>query len=691
MRPEILFPLFAPVTSLKGVGPRLGKLVERAVGPFIVDLLWHLPVGLIDRRFAPKIMEAPAGAIVTITITVDAHLPPAAPRGPYRVRCRDESGFLTLTFFHAKADWLTRMLPVGATRVISGKIDLFNGVPQMNHPDHIAVPGELELSIEPVYGLTAGLPLKTIRKAIQSALDRTPTLPEWIGGDRLAAQGWPSWRAALDRVHAPDDTDSLDPHHPARLRLAYDEVLADQLALALSRAHNRHQPGRRTVGTGTIRRQILANLPFHLTKAQETALAEIEADLARPERMLRLLQGDVGSGKTIVALLAMIHAVESGSQAALMAPTEILARQHAATLTRLLHGTGVRVALLTGRDKGKARASLLAALADGAIHILIGTHALFQADVVYHDLAVAVIDEQHRFGVEQRVQLTAKGRGVDVLVMTATPIPRTLMLTSYGDLDSSRLAEKPPGRKPVATRLVSLDRLGDVIDGVARVLAQGDKVYWVCPLVEEAETLDLAAVTDRFGTMAELFPGRVGLVHGQMKGTERDAAMEAFAAGPVDLLVATTVIEVGVDVPAATVMVIEHAERFGLAQLHQLRGRIGRGAKPASCLLLYAAPLGETAQKRLKIMRETDDGFVIAEADLTLRGAGDVLGTKQSGLPAYRLADPLLHHDLIAEAHDEARRIIAEDPNLAGPMGPALRILLYLFARDSAVRFLRSG
>jgi ATP-dependent DNA helicase RecG len=691
VRPEILFPLFAPVTSLKGIGLRFGKLVERAAGPRLVDLLWAKPQGVVDRRFSPKVAAAPPGQIATLTVQVDQHLPPGNPRLPYRVRCSDETGQITLTFFHARGDWIEKALPVGAVRVVSGKVEPFGGQLQMSHPDHMAPVGELDLAIEPVYGLTAGLSLKMMRRAVLGAVARAPALPEWQDPALLARRHWPAWLDAIEALHHPAAPDDLAPERPARQRLAYDELLADQLALALVRAHAKRQPGRVIAGDGRLRAPVTAALPFALTGAQRQAIGEIDADLAAPERMLRLLQGDVGSGKTVVALLAMLNAVETGAQAALMAPTEILARQHFATLERLAAPAGVQIALLTGRDKGRPRERVLEGLAAGSIQIAIGTHALFQEEVRFADLALAVIDEQHRFGVEQRVQLAAKGRGVDVLVMTATPIPRSLQLTSYGDLDASRLTEKPAGRQPVKTSVLPVERLDEVVDAVGRALEHGTKVYWVCPLIEESETVDLAAAEDRHAHLAERFGPRAGLLHGRMKAAERDRVMEEFARGGVDLLVATTVIEVGVDVPTATVMVIEHAERFGLAQLHQLRGRIGRGAGASTCLLLYQPPLGETATERLKIMRETEDGFVIAEADLKLRGAGEVLGTRQSGMPEFRLADLAYDQELLAIAHDEARLVLARDPDLASPRGRALRTLLYLFERDAAVKYLRSG
>ncbi|MGH6939403.1 ATP-dependent DNA helicase RecG [Hypericibacter sp.] len=693
MRPEILFPLFAPVTALPGVGPRIGKLIEQLAGARVVDLCWHLPSGLVDRRFSPALSEAPEGAIITVTVTVDRHEKPRTPRLPYRVRCHDATGSLTLVFFNAKADWLEKTLPIGETRVVSGRVERYQGELQMAHPDHVVPEAEAETvrRVEPVYPLTAGLTPRLLAKAVRAAVDRAPELPEWIDAEYLKRQGWAGWRSSLTTAHTPAELADLEPTMLARQRLAFDELLASQLALALVRARQRKLVGRRLKGDGSIRARIAKALPFSLTGSQKTAIAEIEADMAGPAPMLRLLQGDVGSGKTVVALMAMAIAVEAGAQAALLAPTDILARQHLATISPLAEAAGLRVGLLTGRDRAKARADTLAGLADGSIPIVVGTHALVQEDVEFRDLGLAVIDEQHRFGVHQRLLLAEKGKGADVLVMTATPIPRTLMLTAYGDLDVSRLTEKPAGRQPIDTRAVPLDRIEEVVAAVGRGIADGARAYWICPLVEESEAVDLANAEARFADLSQRLPVRVGLVHGQQKAAERDAAMTAFSRGDIDILVATTVVEVGVDVPAATIMVIEHAERFGLAQLHQLRGRIGRGAKRSTCLLLYQAPLGETAKARLKILRETDDGFRIAEEDLRLRGAGELLGTRQSGLPDFRLANIAQHGELLAAARDDARLILERDPDLAAARGQALRVLLYLFERDAVVKTVRSG
>ncbi|MGE0574326.1 MAG: ATP-dependent DNA helicase RecG, partial [Reyranella sp.] len=673
MRPQSLTPLFAQTTSLPGIGPRLGKLFEKLAGPLLVDLLWRLPFAIIDRRHAPEIAQVRAGEIATLTVTVDAHQVPHSPRQPYRVSCSDETGRITLTYFNGREDYLKKLLPIGEQRIVSGRVELYQGEAQMTHPDHV-VPLEQRdqvLRVEPVYGLTAGLTQKVVQKAIATALERAPELAEWQDPAFLARNGWAGWRSSLMQAHAPGGEADLAPDHPARARLAFDELLASQLAIALVRHHNRTIAGRATQGDGRLRAKALAALPFSLTGSQRTALDEIAGDMAKPERMVRLLQGDVGSGKTLVAFLAMLICVEAGAQAALMAPTELLARQHHATIAPLAEAAGVRLALLTGRDGQKQKRETLQGLADGSIPLVVGTHALVQEDVEFADLALAVVDEQHRFGVHQRMALSSKGHAVDLLVMTATPIPRTLMLAAYGDLDVSKLTEKPAGRQPIDTRALPLERIGEVADGVGRQIAGHARVYWVCPLIEESEEIDLANVEERFELLKARFPGKVGLLHGRLKSAEREATMSAFAEGRLSLLVATTVIEVGVDVPAATVMVIEHAERFGLAQLHQLRGRVGRGSARSTCLLLYAQPLGETARARLAIMRETEDGFRIAEEDLRLRGAGELLGTRQSGLPDMRLADLAAHGELLQAARDDARLVIDRDPDLESQRGAA--------------------
>jgi ATP-dependent DNA helicase RecG len=699
MRPAILNPLFAALTGLPGIGPKLEKLYRRLLGrddgPRVLDLLFHLPTGAIDRRARPKLRDVVPDTVVTVAVDVDRHRPPPPnrPRAPYQIYTSDETGDLILTFFKARREYLEKLLPVGERRYVSGTVVLYDGMRQMVHPDRVvdeAGLAHLPL-VEPVYPLTEGLGLNQVRKTAEAALERVPDLPEWQDPSWVARERYPTFAQALRALHHPAEPADAQPESVAWTRLAYDEFLAGQLALALVRKHLRRPAGRVTAGTGHLRKRLIESLPYSLTVSQSRATAEIVEDLAKPERMLRLLQGDVGSGKTVVALLAAATVIEGGRQAALMAPTEILARQHYNTIAPLAATIGMEVAVLTGRERGRERADTLARLALGGTHMLIGTHALFQEDVVFRDLALAVVDEQHRFGVHQRLALAQKGEAVDVLVMTATPIPRTLVLTYFGDMESSELREKPAGRKPIDTRIIALTRFEEVVDAVGRALAEGRRVYWVCPLVEESEDIDVAAAQDRFATLKEKFGDTVDLVHGRMKGADKDSAMERFAAGETRLLVATTVIEVGVDVPEATVMVIEHAERFGLAQLHQLRGRIGRGAERSTCLLLYRAPLGDTAKARLEIMRETEDGFRIAEEDLRLRGEGEVLGTRQSGMPGFRVARIEVHGKLIGAARDDASLMLTRDPSLTSERGEALRTLLYLFEKDEAVGLIRAG
>jgi ATP-dependent DNA helicase RecG len=696
MRPPVLFPLFAPLTSLKGIGPRLGPLYKRLCGEHVADLLWHLPVGAIDRSYSPELKHADKDRVVTLALDIVEHNPPPErrPNLPYRIVGTDGTDQVIITYFNVKGDYLGKLYPTDHKIVVSGMLERYRGGWSMSHPDFV-VPIERRDEIprcEPVYALTEGLSGKMLRKVVQLALEKTPDLPEWNDAALLAREKWPPWKTALYALHEPKFADDDNLIGPERKRLAYDELLADQLALAVIRRHHRAGGGRALAGTGAWREKLTHALPFKLTTGQQQAIAEISADMTAPKRMLRLLQGDVGSGKTIVALMAMLQAGESGAQAALMAPTEILAKQHYARLIEFLKPLGIEVGLLVGKGRGGERQSVLDRLADGSLKLVVGTHALFQDDVKFRDLGLAVVDEQHRFGVNERLRLSDKGRGVDILVMTATPIPRTLTLTAYGDMDVSRLTDKPAGRQPIDTRLVNLERLDEVIDGVGRQIAKGAQVYWVCPLVEESEVTDLAAVTERASLLAaKLGAVNVGLVHGKMQAEAKDKTMAAFASGTIKVLVATTVIEVGVDVPNATLMIVEHAERFGLAQLHQLRGRVGRGAGKSSCLLLYRHPPGEMGKARLKMLRETEDGFRIAEEDLRLRGPGELLGLRQSGAREFRIANLALHQDLLHMASDDAKLILHKDPELNSERGKALRILLYLFERDAAVPLLRAG
>ena len=693
-RPEALWALFAELKSLDGVGPKTAQALE---GLDIVaprDLLFTLPHGVIDRRARDSVQDANLPGVVTVEVTVGRHMKPAQKGRPYRIHVEDAQTGFQLVFFHGRSDYLGRVLPEGSRRIVSGRVELFDGMAQMVHPDHILPPDEAASlpAFEPVYPLTGGETQKLMARASADALAKAPELDEWIDGPLKAREGWPDWRAALEAAHAPDGADALSPAAPARARLAYDELLAHQLTLALARVHRRKGKGRSTRGDGALRRKVLAALPFRPTGAQMRAMDEIAEDMAGGERMNRLLQGDVGAGKTLVAFMALLVAVEAGGQGVMMAPTEILARQHLEGLRPLAESAGVVVEILTGRDKGGERKAKLAALERGDIQILVGTHAVFQADVAFRDLRLAIVDEQHRFGVRQRLELGRKGAGADVLVMTATPIPRSLALAQYGDMDISVLDEKPPGRKPIRTALVSAERMQEVVEHLVQAVAEGRQAYWVCPLVEESEAVDLTAAEERFKRLrAVLGEGVVGLVHGQMPPAEKDAAMARFVAGETQVLVATTVIEVGVNVPNATIMVIERAEWFGLAQLHQLRGRVGRGEGDSTCLLMYQPPLGEAGMKRLKTLRETEDGFRISEVDLEMRGAGDLIGTAQSGLPRFKVADLEHQSGLMAMAQSDARKLLADDPTLESSRGRAAKMLLWLMRQDEAIRLISVG
>jgi len=686
MRPDRLNLLFAEIDGLEGVGAKLKKPLEKLRLTRVRDVIYHLPDRFVQRRAVADLDEASEGEQIVVALTPIEHRAPRSGRGPYRVLAQDAKGnILALTYFGRASYSAKKTLPVGEMRWIAGRLDRYGDMLQIVHPDHVteSSAGLMGSLVEPVYSLAEGLTQPKVADFVAQSLARATELPEWIEQGLLDKHKWPAWRDALALAHRSE-------HPEARDRLAYDELLANSLALLLVRADNRRRKGRPLQGDGLLRDRL--TLPFPLTGAQRRSIGEIEGDMAQPHPMLRLLQGDVGSGKTVVALEAMLIAVEAGAQAAMLAPTEILARQHFETLRRMAAPTGVSIALLTGRDKGRARESILMGLLDGSIQIVVGTHAIFQDTVSYYDLGLVVIDEQHRFGVSQRLLLTQKGRlAPHTLAMTATPIPRTLLLAEHGEMDVSRLDELPPGRQAIDTRVIAAERLAEVVDGLARHLESGQQAYWVCPMVRENESEDIAAAEARHAALQHRFGNQVVLVHGQLRPELKDAAMERFASGDAKLLVATTVIEVGVDVPNATLMVIEQAERFGLAQLHQLRGRVGRGSAKSVCLLLRSAELSETGKQRLALMRETQDGFRLAEEDLKLRGGGELLGTRQSGETSFRIADLEQIERLLPIAHADARLLVERDGGLTGERGEAARLLLYLFERDWGVQLLRGG
>ncbi len=692
-RPEILFPLFGDTRKLSGIGPKGADALAKAGLTRPKDLLFTLPHSGVDRRLRKSLKGLVFPTVATVEILVNAHRN-AATRGPFRVLVSDAELDFQLVFFRPNVGWLMEQMPEGERRIVSGKVELYDGIAQMTQPEHILKLYEADKlpAFEPSYSLTQGITQRAMRKAVAAAVHIAPDLDEWIEPSLLKKHGWPAWKPALEAAHMPREAADLLPTTKARERLAYDELFAHQLTLALARAQRRASKGISTVSAGRLGAKLVAALPFVPTGAQNRAVAEIVADLGAETKMNRLLQGDVGAGKTLVAMLAMCAVVEAGGQAAMMAPTEILARQHMESLREMAEIVGLRMELLTGRDKGKARVAKLAALKAGEIDILLGTHAVFQKDVYYKDLRLAIVDEQHRFGVSERMQLSGKGRAVDSLVMTATPIPRSLALSHFGDMEVSVLDEKPAGRLPIETVVVPSGRIEEVVEKLRGAIANGQQVFWVCPLVEESEVMALTAAEERFRVLRlALGEEAVGLVHGQLKPAEKDAAMADFVAGKTKVLVATTVIEVGVDVPNATIMVIEGAQNFGLAQLHQLRGRVGRGHKASTCLLMYDPPLTQSGAARLGIMRETEDGFRIADEDLRLRGAGDLLGVKQSGLPQFRVADLEVQEPLMKIAQDDARLLLERDPNLLEPRGKAARALLYLMDRDKAFMMLKVG
>tara|TARA_A100001391_G_scaffold151487_1_gene109222 strand:+ start:3977 stop:6082 length:2106 start_codon:yes stop_codon:yes gene_type:complete len=699
-RPDLLNPLFKSLKSMKGVGPQLGALFAKFFGApdgqdaVVLDVLMHMPSGVIDRRAQNGVAYAPVGSIATLKLHIDEHIvPPRNSRAPLRIKAHDETGEITLSFFGARGGWVEKQLPIGDIRYVSGEIGFFGREKQMTHPDYIVEPEKLSSlpMVEPVYPLTHGLSSRALRKVIASALELVPIIPEWTGKDRRTIMNWPGFSEALHHIHEPQRPTEGDIVSPSRMRLAYDEYLAGQLALSLIRETMVKSSGIARRVTEEITEKVEAALPFALTDGQRLAIADVREDLEKPTRMSRLLQGDVGSGKTVVALMAMAMVAEDGGQSALMAPTELLASQHFRTLQPLAEMAGLKVVLMTGKMPAAEKRAALAGLADGSITIAVGTHALFQSGVEFENLGLTVVDEQHRFGVHQRLALSEKGHKTDLLVMTATPIPRTLVLTHFGDMDVSVLREKPAGRQPIDTATLPISEYERVVGRLASRLAEGAQAYWVCPLVEESEVLDVVAAEDRFADLKNSFGDRVELVHGRMSAAAKQEAMARFSSGEAQILVATTVIEVGVDVPNATIIIIEHAERFGLAQLHQLRGRVGRGSARSACLLLYSEPLSETAKQRLEAIRKTDDGFEIAEKDLELRGQGDLLGTRQSGMPGYRIAVPDVHKHLLEMAHDDARAALERNPGLMGPEGEALRALLYIFRKDLAIPLIKAG
>lgn len=695
MRPKILDQLFKPIETARGIGPRLKLRLKYLIGENIVDLLWHLPNNIIDRSYTPTISNAEKDRIVTIEVTVLKHNPSKRRGLPYKVKCIDETGEIDLIWFNGRRQYLEELLPIGENFIVSGKLEAYKEKKQIIHPQHIVLSTKSKSlpNVEPIYSLTQGLTNKVISNHINRAINIIPDFSEWQDVEFYKSMRWPSFSEALKNAHNPKNESDLDHKNPARQRLAYDELLANQLSLALLAKNFEAPVGQSIKKNNTLLNSLYKNIPFELTNSQKVAIEEISQGLEKPNRMIRLLQGDVGSGKTIVALAALFQASGNSKQAAMMAPTELLARQHFESIKNLCLKSNIKVEILTGKTKRLDRERIVNDLSAGDIDIILGTHALFQDKISFHNLGLVVIDEQHRFGVHQRLSLTSKNSNnpPDIIIMSATPIPRTLELTAYGSMQVSRLLDKPVGRKPIKTIAKPLSKVDEATESLKRLMENGEKAYWVCPLIEESEKIDLAAAEDRFASLKNIYGNKVGLVHGRMSIEEREETMKEFKYGNKNILVATTVIEVGIDVPDATFMIIEHSERFGLSQLHQLRGRVGRSDKASSCLLLYRSPLGENAKKRIETLRETDDGFIIAEEDLILRGAGEVLGTKQSGLPYFKIANLSTDRDLLETARNDSNYIIENNLLNNSDRGKNLKILLHLFNKEEALKYLDAG
>ena len=682
MRDERLFPLFAEIDSLAGIGPKLKIAFERLLGGTqVFDLLLHLPERWLDRRVKDSFEGLVAGEVATVEGEVQSHIAPKGGNQPYRVRLADDTGFLTLVFFRGDGRWISGQLPSNKRRIVSGRVEEFNGERQMVHPDHICDPAKdaRPPPVEPIYPLTAGLTNKRVHTSAVAALNALPDLPEWADANLVEQRGWPTFKNALHALHDPQAYDE-ERLQLARNRLAYDEAVARELIFALARIARQQRKAHALKTDYIAQDKLVSRLPFRPTGAQMRASKEIAEDLTQHVPMRRMLQGDVGSGKTLVGAIAAIQACEAGAQVAFMAPTEVLARQQYATLDEMLTPLGYNVAALTGRDKGTGQEAILMGLADGSIHVVAGTHALFQKTVAFKKLGLIIVDEQHRFGVMDRARLAEKAESPHMLVMSATPIPRTLAMAIHGDMDVSVLDEKPGGRQPVKTSALPDSRIEEVISAIGRATERGEQAFWVCPKVDIDD--DGTSAVSRYAALRAALNVAVGLVHGRLKPADKDAALEDFRAGRTKVLVATTVIEVGVDVPNATIMVIERAEGFGLAQLHQLRGRVGRGDKESFCLLVYRAPLGEIATERIETLRRTDDGFEIAEADFKLRGPGDLLGHRQSGLPDFKVFKVGTHDEFLGIARKDMENFLLSDPSFTSERGQALLMLRELLSPE---------
>ena len=692
MRPAHLDLLLSPINKLKGVGPKLENIINKLGIKLNVHFLWHFPYRIIEKKYYENIHDAPINQLVTLKIEVIKHYPSKFRRQPYRVSCLANETPIDIVYFNARHPVVRSVLPVKNIKMISGKLEFFKNKFQITHPSSIENISDIQLlrEKEPVYSLTAGLNMKSFIKLSNQVLQSVPDLGEWINKTLIEKYKFTSWKDAVEKLHNPEIDDTYSEKNNYRRRLAFDELFAHQLAICIVRTIDNRKKSISFKSDGNFKNKLIKNLEFKLTNSQLKVLNEIQSDLFSNKQMIRLLQGDVGSGKTIVALISMLTVIESGYQVTLMAPTSILAYQHYENISKLINKLPIDIDILTGKDKGRKRLEKLEKIKSGDTKIIIGTHALIQEGVNFNKLGLSVIDEQHRFGVYQRMAFNYKGFRPSILVMSATPIPRTLTLAAYGDMDESRLIEKPIGRKPIKTSVLTLKKEKNLIERIKNKINNSyDKFFWVCPLIEESQELDLKAATDRYNSLNKLFKNQVLLIHGQLNEKEKEDTMEKFKNEDYRILVATTVIEVGIDIKSATTIIIEHAERCGLAQLHQLRGRVGRNNEESYCILLHKENINDTAKKRLNIMTETNDGFLIAEEDLKIRGPGEILGKRQSGLPSFNVADLSYDGDLLEEAKLNAEIIINNDPRLENNKN--LRDLLYIHERDTAIRTLNAG
>ena len=692
MRPAYLDLLLSPINKLKGVGPKIENIINKLGINLNIHFLWHFPYKIIEKKYYENIHDAPLNQFVTLKIEVIKHYPSKFRRQPYRVSCLANETAIDIVYFNARHPVIRSILPHKSFKMISGKLEFFKNKFQITHPSNIENVTDIQLlrEKEPVYSLTAGLNMKTFIKLSNQVLDSIPNLKEWIEERLLLKYNFISWKEAIEKLHNPEIEDTYSEKNIFRRRLAFDELLAHQLAICIIRTIDNKKISVVFKNNNKLKNDLIKNLEFKLTNSQINVVDEIQKDLVSNKQMIRLLQGDVGSGKTIVALISMLTVIESGYQVTLMAPTSILAYQHYENISKLILNLPIEIDILTGKDKGKKRIEKLDRIKDGKTQIIIGTHALIQEGVNFKKLGLSVIDEQHRFGVYQRMAFNYKGFRPSILVMSATPIPRTLTLAAYGDMDESRLIEKPIGRKPIKTTSLTLKKEKNLIERIKKKINNSnDKFFWVCPLIEESQELDLKAATDRYIALNKIFKNKVMLIHGQLSEKDKELTMEKFKNEDYRILVATTVIEVGIDIKSATTIIIEHAERFGLAQLHQLRGRVGRNDEESYCILLHKENINDTAKKRLDIMTNTNDGFLIAEEDLKIRGPGEVLGKRQSGLPSFNIADLSYDGDLLEEAKLYAENIISYDPQLN--QNKNLKDLLYIHERDTAIKTLNAG